>query len=75
MNELYKCAICLDQYDECIKKPTILYPCFHTFCLACVERIKNVSPKKCATCRGIIENVGTNYALYDIIESNSTQVY
>ena len=73
MSELYICAICLDHYNEFFKKPTILYPCFHTFCLSCVERIKNDA--KCATCRGIIENVGTNYALYDIIQAQINQVY
>ncbi|KAK7469651.1 hypothetical protein BaRGS_00036321, partial [Batillaria attramentaria] len=48
------CALCLEQY----KSPRIL-PCFHTFCLTCLERLTQNSPRTgsfpCPTCRTSIQ--------------------
>ncbi|KAK7473483.1 hypothetical protein BaRGS_00035270 [Batillaria attramentaria] len=48
------CALCLEQY----KSPRIL-PCFHTFCLTCLERLTQNSPRTgsfpCPTCRTSVQ--------------------
>ena len=61
MSERMECVLC----HEIMHEPTTLVPCQHSFCGACVKRLKTPT---CPVCRGRVENKSRNIYLADIIE-------
>jgi hypothetical protein len=57
-NEIIKneCRICLNDYDDKIFKPTVLFPCGHTFCSNCISLL-NI----CGLCKSNITFKTTNW--------------
>ena len=65
-NELLSCKICLNPYDDNLHKPLSIYPCGHTYCLACLEQLVN---QTCPECRADIDYNVYNWELLRIISS------
>ena len=63
------CQICLNAYDDNIRKPYSIYPCGHSYCLACVEQIDETCPE----CRGHITQTVPNWELLRIAADRDTQ--
>jgi hypothetical protein len=63
-NEFISCKICLDSYDNNLHSPLSIYPCGHTYCLACLEQLEN---QTCPECRANIEFKVHNWELLRII--------
>ena len=61
MSERMECVLC----HEIMHEPTTLVPCQHSFCGACVKRLKTPT---CPVCRGRVEKQSRNIYLADIIE-------
>ena len=66
-----KCNICFEDYNIINRKPMIVIPCAHTFCLNCLDELKK-HDNKCPNDREIIINQKPNYALIDLLNSNSS---
>lgn len=61
------CQECLNPYDHSLRKPFYLGSCSHTYCLKCVNKLKD----KCPSCNVKISEKMPNIALLDFIpESN-----
>ena len=59
-----ECEICNHNYNQTKKRPTVLYPCCHTFCSKCLD---NWSEKTCPTCRIEIKDKNINWGLFKMI--------
>lgn len=59
-----ECEICNHSYNQNKKRPTVLYPCFHTFCSRCLD---NWSENTCPTCRIGIKDKNINWGLLKVI--------
>ena len=64
-----ECSICFNKYDNVKRKPYILNPCGHCFCLECLNQLpnKNICPND----RGRIESKIFNRAVIEIIEGEA----
>ena len=58
------CKICLEPYDHSIRKPYSLSSCPHTFCISCLELLKE---NKCPICNRNIIAKNTNLELLELI--------
>ena len=58
------CEICFEKLNTTTRCPTTIFPCGHTFCLAC---IRSFTPKKCAACSSDFEITATNWSLLNLI--------
>jgi hypothetical protein len=58
------CKICLEPYDHSIRKPYSLSSCPHTFCINCLERLKE---NKCPVCNRNIISKNINLELLELI--------
>ena len=65
--ELLSCKICLNPYDENLHKPLSIYPCGHTYCLACLEQLIT---QTCPECRTYIDYNVDNWEILRLINSN-----
>jgi len=63
-----ECRICFEKFDKQSRKP-ISISCGHSFCLNCVDSLKQTN-YKCPTCRRPIINQQPNYIMMDLLESN-----
>ena len=54
------CDICLENYDNSIKRPLIIIKCGHTYCAECLG---NIVEKKCPSCNAYIDSTITNFAV------------
>jgi hypothetical protein len=54
------CDICLEKYDNSIKRPLIIIKCGHTYCAECLG---NLIEKKCPSCNVYIDSTITNFAV------------
>ncbi|EFX82382.1 hypothetical protein DAPPUDRAFT_316826 [Daphnia pulex] len=68
LEELVTCNICLNQYDEGIRKPKFLQ-CSHTICLECFQAIRNRYTIACPFCRTSTSN-GHIYEIEWILPTN-----
>jgi hypothetical protein len=56
IDELTKCQICLNSYDEHTRKPYSIFSCGHTICIVCLDQIES-----CSECRGDIQQIAPNW--------------
>lgn len=72
-----KCVICLEKYDEAVRKPLMLQ-CGHTFSKDCLSQIAKYNGITCPTCRNEdhrnIELIPVNYALQEGIVEMARRV-
>ena len=66
------------QYDEDTHCPKLLF-CGHTFCTKCINNIFRSDHLKCPLCNrefpvASVDDLPKNFALLDLIQSNSVQV-
>jgi len=54
------CEICEESYDEEARRPVVIFPCGHTYCSDCLNKITN---KLCPQCRQSIEQTVTNFSI------------
>lgn len=70
LNSLLECAICLNVFQN----PRIL-PCYHTFCLSCLETMNSKQQLTCPLCRAVhniqVSALPSNFIVRDLTESNA----
>ncbi|QQP51842.1 RING finger protein 141 [Caligus rogercresseyi] len=59
---LEECCICLE------RKPEIILPCAHSYCLPCIEKW-NVDHKTCPVCREILLSTQDSWVISDVPDS------
>ncbi len=64
LDKFLVCEICFDKLNESSRLPTTLFPCGHTFCVACVRALTS---KKCAACATDFEFTATNWSLVHLV--------
>jgi hypothetical protein len=63
------CRICFDKYNKFNRKPIVLLPCCHTFCMSCLINLKKTSDSlSCPKCRKHIGLFKPNYGILEIID-------
>lgn len=62
------CPICREDYNKTNKKIYVIFPCGHSFCKKCLDKI-NV----CAICREPIENIAINWYLQSQINEDDEE--
>ena len=67
------CDICFNNYDSDERKPITIMQCGHTYCLICLNHLR-IYDYKCPKDREQITNQKPNYALLDLINSDTTRV-
>ena len=65
--------ICFNNYDSDERKPITIMQCGHTYCLICLNHLR-IYDYKCPKDREQITNQKPNYALLDLINSDTTRV-
>jgi WD40 repeat protein len=60
-----ECKICLDNFDNLKRKPSIIKDCGHTYCAQCIIQL---TKKNCPECRTVITGTVTNYAVLNSVE-------
>ena len=58
------CEICFEKYNTEANKPYSLYPCGHTYCKSCLDKLIK---KECPTCKRELRDQQVNYALMAIL--------
>lgn len=64
-----ECLLCFENYDHFLVKPYSLYPCGHTYCISCANKLT-----KCPMCKRIIRDKTPNYAVLQMITDETVQV-
>ena len=63
----FRCGICLELMSGKERRPTLLFPCGHTFCAACLRRLLEQSDKRvCPHCRQQISSQAPNVSLQQV---------
>ena len=65
-----KCDICFECFNTNFRKPMTVMQFGHTFCLKCLDNLKNYE-YKCPKDREPITNQKPNYALLDLLNSSN----
>ena len=65
MATVLQCEICFESFNENERKPTILFPCSHTFCEVCVQQLGLI----CPSCRRKIERNSTNFIVLKLLNT------
>jgi hypothetical protein len=63
------CEICFEVYDKQEHKPMTIIPCGHTYCLKCLEKIKDTPNYKCKQCNEQISEHKPSYAIIKILDN------
>lgn len=70
-----ECKVCFDKYNEFNRRPLVLMPCCHTFCLSCVIKLYSDnyydSLNSCPNCREEIQSLKPNYSLIELMKPDS----
>ena len=69
--DIFVCWLCKEKYNETEKKPTTLFPCGHTLCSICIDKL---SKGRCLICSQEYERSVTNLALIPKQKSTLPQV-
>ena len=67
-----ECLICLDNYNESLKKPYSLYKCGHLFCLSCINQFTS---QKCPLCAQYFFDKIPCYAMLQMIREPVNEKY
>ena len=67
----HTCPVCYEKMVGNTRKPTMFFPCGHTFCSSCVHHHMKVNKKVCPICRAPIKTVAVNHHLKNLIEAHS----
>ena len=62
-----ECSICEENYNENEKKPYLLSPCGHCFCLSCTDQLID---RSCPMCRTYVESKTLNRGLLDLLNGS-----
>lgn len=62
------CEICLNNYDSLSRKPYSFYPCGHTFCIDCMNKMK---ANTCPTCRTPFQSKIPNWEILKRLNGGS----
>lgn len=66
------CSICLETMLPPGNSPVILFPCGHTICKECVNRIDKMSKnKQCPCCKAKVTSTAVNYSLQSVIVAHA----
>ncbi len=66
-----QCGICFEWMDQPDRAPTILFPCGHTFCKDCIQKL---AKRNCPHCRRTIEQQAPNIELQKMIQFHKEQI-
>ncbi|CAF1022232.1 unnamed protein product [Brachionus calyciflorus] len=72
LDDILNCSICLDRYKE----PKIL-PCHHSFCAACINRLKINGSVTCPNCRLVHDaskNFVTDFRTNQLLDLNNQEL-
>lgn len=64
MSSNMTCQVCLSEYDHSKHKPYSLSNCPHTFCIDCINKVKN---KKCPMCQTFFRSYNPNLSLLEFV--------
>jgi len=68
--EAHTCGICLELMSGKERRPTLLFPCGHTFCAACLHRLlEQTDRRSCPHCRQKIASQAPNVSLQQVIDA------
>lgn len=62
------CEICAEPFDHSVHKPYSLYPCPHTFCISCLQKL---TENKCPICAKEIRDKNPNLALLNLVPKSA----
>ncbi|CAL1544095.1 unnamed protein product [Lymnaea stagnalis] len=51
--EEFECAVCM----ECFTQPTYIQPCYHVYCLVCLQTLLSNPGSRCPQCRSNIDSL------------------
>ena len=68
--EAHTCGICFELMSGKERRPTLLFPCGHTFCASCLSRLLSQSDRRnCPHCRQHIASHAPNVSLQQVIDT------
>ena len=70
-NSNFECKLCIEPLDHLTHKPYSLYPCGHTYCISCIQKLSNPI---CPLCREHIHEKIVNFGLLEFIPQTNEDV-